>query len=726
MKPGERPLYVLMLSVHGLVRGDRPELGRDADTGGQVLYVAELARALGRRAGIRKVDLVTRLIADPGVSPDYAAPEESLGGTARIVRIPFGPRRYIRKELLWSHLDTLADRCLQLLREQGDVPDVIHSHYADAGFVGRILSQSLGVPQIHTGHSLGRVKKQRMLASGRKEAALERSFNFSRRIAAEEETLAHASLLIASTRQEFAEQWALYENFDDRRSVVIPPGTDTSRFSPWREDGDEQASLLVEPFLRHPAKPLILTICRPAERKNLHRLVVAYGEDPDLQEAANLAVVAGNREDIRGLEESERNVYTDLLLDVDRFDLWGRVAFPKKHRPEDVPRLYRLAARRHGVFINPALTEPFGLTLIEAAASGLPVVATEDGGPRDILENCRNGLLVDPLDTSAISAALKSAISDPDRWRTWSRLGLAGVRRHYSWEAHVKSYHKALLHVIRRERKRVRRTFAVSSGSARPPVRAVEFFLVSDIDNTLLGDKAGLGVLLRWLRRNRARVGFGVATGRVLPRALAVLAEWDVPAPDVLITGVGSEITWGDGLRPDDDWSRHIRHGWRPDALEEALASVPGLTRQPQGKQGEFKVSYDVDPALAPPIERISRLLNGRGLPARLIFSHEKYLDVLPPRASKGLAIRYLAFRQKLSLRRFLVSGDSGNDVEMLLGDTLGVVVGNHSPELETLRGLDQIYFAEASYARGILEGIRHYGFGTRPAGSADRVAPHA
>jgi len=290
----------------------------------------------------------------------------------------------------------------------------------------------------------------------------------------------------------------------------------------------------------------------------------------------------------------------------------------------------------------------------------------------------------------------------------------------------VKSYHNALRHVIRRERKRVRRTFAVSSGGALPPVRAVEFFLVSDIDNTLLGDKAGLGVLLRWLRRNRARVGFGVATGRVLPRALAVLAAWDVPAPDLLITGVGSEITWGDGLRPDDDWSRHIRHGWRPAALEEILASVPGLTRQPEDKQGEFKVSYDVDPALAPPIERISRLLHGRGLPARLIFSHEKYLDVLPPRASKGLAIRYLAFRQKLSLRRFLVSGDSGNDVEMLLGDTLGVVVGNHSPELESLRGLDQIYFAEASFARGILEGIRHYGFGTRPAASADRVVLHA
>ncbi|MGE5346401.1 MAG: HAD-IIB family hydrolase [Acidithiobacillales bacterium] len=723
MKAEGRPLYILMLSPHGLVRGKNPELGRDADTGGQVLYVLELVRALGRLPGIRKVDLVTRLIQDEGVSSDYAAPEESLGGTARIVRIPFGPRRYIRKELFWNHLDTLVDRCLQLLREQGDLPDVIHSHYADAAYVGRLLSQSLGVPQIHTGHSLGRVKRQRLLAAGRKESSLERQFNFNRRIAAEEEAVAHASLVIASTRQEMTEQWALYENFDARRSQVIPPGVDTARFSPWREDRDEQAAALVDKFLRQPRKPLILTICRPAERKNLHRLLVAYGEDQALQEKANLAIVAGNREDIRGLDEDERRVYTDLLLDVDRHDLWGRVAIPKKHRREDVPALYRIAARRHGVFVNPALTEPFGLTLIEAAASGLPVVATEDGGPRDIIENCRNGLLVDPLDPAAIATALRSALSDAERWRTWARNGLHGVRRHYTWEAHVKSYLKSVNQLRRRERKRVRRTFALSRGGAGFRIRSVGHFLVSDIDNTLLGDREGLRVLLRWLRRNRSRVGFGVATGRVLPRALAVLSEWDVPVPDVLITGVGSEVTWGPDLQRDEDWSRHIRHGWRPDAIEGAVSSLPGLTRQPDEKQGEFKVSYDVDPETAPPIEQITRLLNSRSLQARLIFSHEKYLDVLPARASKGLAIRYLAFRQKLPLQRFLVAGDSGNDVEMLLGDTLGIVVGNHSPEVEPLRGLDQIYFAEASYARGILEGIRHYGFAARPAGEPGRTA---
>ena len=70
-----------------------------------------------------------------------------------------------------------------------------------------------------------------------------------------------------------------------------------------------------------------------------------------------------------------------------------------------MPELYRLAARRRGVFVNPALTEPFGLTLVEAAASGLPVVSTADGGPRDILDACGHGELVDATDPDAIAEA---------------------------------------------------------------------------------------------------------------------------------------------------------------------------------------------------------------------------------------------------------------------------------------------------------------------------------
>jgi sucrose-phosphate synthase len=170
----ENPIYVLMISMHGLIRGYDMELGRDADTGGQTTYVIELARALAKHSNVEKVDLLTRLIEDPNLSEDYAQPEEDLGDGARIVRLPCGPKRYLRKELLWPHLDQAVDKCLSFLRQQGRLPDLIHTHYADAGYVGQQLSLLLGIPQAHTGHSLGRPKLERMLASGRKPHVLEK------------------------------------------------------------------------------------------------------------------------------------------------------------------------------------------------------------------------------------------------------------------------------------------------------------------------------------------------------------------------------------------------------------------------------------------------------------------------------------------------------------------------------------------------------------------------
>lgn len=714
----EQRINILMLSLHGLIRGHDLELGRDADTGGQVTYVIELARALGRNPIVENVDLLTRLIEDPEVSPDYAQPIEKLGPNARIVRLPFGPQRYLRKEVLWKHLDHLVDRCLLYLRSQEKLPDIIHTHYADAGYVGMQLSQLLGIAQVHTGHSLGRCKLQRMLDAGRREQPLERQFNFGRRIAAEEEVLSHASLIVTSTRQEIAEQYGRYRNFDPQRCSMIPPGTDTSRFSPpGRRKIPDSVVRMIDRFLEEPEKPFILAICRPDARKNLQRLLIAYGEDAALQEKANLVIIAGNRDDIPAMEESQQQVLTDLLFALDRFDLWGKVAIPKHHTMDDVPDFYRLAARRRGVFVNPALTEPFGLTLIEAAASGLPVVATEDGGPSDIIANCRNGLLLNPLDTNAIAHNLRTALENPKTWRNWARNGISGVKRHYTWDGHVTKYLKTVNRVLRKGRKRLRRELAAFKHERKSPLPLVKQALVSDIDHTLIGERRGLQRLIEWLRDHADKVAFGVATGRSLESAVKVLKKWRVPMPDVLITSVGTEINYGHGLRPDTGWAKHIRHQWRRDRLQEALDGIPGIALQAEENQREFKISYNVMPKLLLPLNELYARLVSLNLRANLIYSHQAYLDILPVRASKGQAIRYLAYKWGLPLNTFLVAGDSGNDAEMMIGDTLGVIVGNHSSELKFLRGHHQVYFAGAGNAHGILEGIEYYRF--------DALSPH-
>lgn len=702
----EEGLYVVLVSVHGLFRGYDLELGRDADTGGQTTYVLELARALARSSRVRQVDLLTRRVLDGRVAAEYGEPLEIIAPRARIVRIAFGPRRYLRKEALWPHLDSFLDGAIRHFRRVGRAPDLIHAHYADAGYVGAQLAQLLGTPFVFTGHSLGRVKRERLLEGGARAETLEAQYHLSQRIEAEEVALENAAFVVASTRQEIEQQYRRYENYRPRRMKVIPPGVDLTRFRPMRR-GEPLPPVAerVHRFLADPEKPMILALSRPDPRKNVTALVEAYAADPSLREAANLVLILGARDDIRAMEDGPRKVLQDLLYLIDRHDLYGHVAYPKAHAPEDVPDLYRLAARSGGVFVNPALTEPFGLTLLEAAASGLPVVATEDGGPREILRNCRNGLLVNPLDRESIASALRDVLSVRSRWRRFAKNGLKGVTARYSWDGHVDTYLKQLRGVVRKRRDD---TF---SGDRTSRLPGVERLLVCDIDNTLLGDPRSLNELVSVLGENKGTLGWGVATGRRLESAIKVLKEWNLPLPDLLITAVGTEIHYTPNLTPDKAWWRHIDYRWRPDALASALDGVPGLKLQPKLEQRRFKLSYYVDRARFPGVSKLRRILRHRDLAAKLIYSHEAYLDLLPIRASKGLAVRHLGLRWGISPERMLVAGDSGNDEEMLAGDTLGVVVGNYSPELERLRGRHRIHFAERRYAGGILEGIERYRF---------------
>ena len=699
--------YFMLLSIHGLVRGTDLELGRDADTGGQIKYAVELARSLIEHPDVDRVDLLTRLVIDPRVDESYAEPIEELSPGVRIVRIRCGPNRYLAKESLWPHLDSFVDNTLQYIRSLGRAPDLVHGHYADAGYVASRLAGVLNVPMAFTGHSLGRVKRQRLIDQGVKPETIEKRYKITRRIEAEENALDNASFVVASTHQEVEEQYALYDHYQPRRMIVIPPGVDLSRFMPPKPGWRPPAPVFdARPrFLSDWSKPAILAISRPDPRKNIPALVRAYGENERLRKKANLVVIAGNRDDLREMDKGTRGVLMEILALVDRYDLYGSVAYPKHHHPDDVPDLYRWAAKTKGAFVNPALTEPFGLTLIEAAASGLPIVATEDGGPRDITAYCKNGLLIDPLDEKAMGEALLNAISDTKQWKKWSRNGIRGAYRHFSWSGHVNKYKRAAKTANNHYAKR--RVLY----SPRNRLITADRILVADVDNTLTGDAEALQKLVRMLHDAGDRIAVGIATGRSMTLTRNVLKQWKIPTPQLLITSVGSEIHYGPHLVQDKGWNQHICYRWQPDGLREAMAELPGLKLQPPEGQSEFKVSYDVDPDRIPRITDIVRHLRRLRLQANVVYSHQAYLDLLPIRASKGTALRYFATKWDIPLERCLVAGDSGNDMEMLTGNTLGVVVGNYSEELEALRGEPHIYFADAHHAAGIIEGIEHYDF---------------
>lgn len=712
-------------SVHGLIRGENIELGRNADTGGQVKYLIEFAKALGTRPDVKRVNIFTRLIDDKTLSSDYAQPIEHVAENVRIIRIQCGGRKYIRKELLWPHLDEFVDKTLKFVKDHDLIPDVVHGHYADAGYIARELSAFWGVPCIFTGHSLGRVKKLDLEESGMGTEEMQKKFRIGRRIAVEEEILSNADLVIASTTQEIREQYGLYQSGSIARFCVIPPGIDITRFYPfydnWLQEEVElhereqakQAQFYVrkelDRFLMYPEKPLILALSRPDRRKNISGLISAYGQDKELQAIANLAVFAGIRKDISDMDTNEQEVLTELLLLMDKFDLYGKLAIPKRHDVEyEVPELYRLIAQKQGVFVNPAFKENFGLTLIEAAATGLPVVATNTGGPHDIVENCQNGLLVDVNNPQEMTQAIKTILVDQEFWKTCSQNGIAGVREHYTWEAHTQKYLEQLRQLTGQTHPT--RTDFTPPKAIGKKFSHVQKFFFSDIDDTLIGDDEALVRLMNVLNTHHEQVGFGMVTGRPLPSVQDVLVEYNISMPDMIISSVGTEIYYGADLLPDKGWVSHISVGWEPEKIKTILNAIPFLHLQEQEAQREFKISYFMEPG-EEQITKIHQVLTEQRLRYTLIYSREMFLDILPYRASKGKAIRYLSYKWNIPLGNIVVAGDSENDEDMLRGEMLGIIVGNHHEELDKLQGLRHIYFASAHYAAGILEGFEHYRF---------------
>src|SRR5690606_9966564 len=111
-----------------------------ADTGGQIRYVLELATTLAKHPGVSQVDLFTRRIRDKRVSPDYSQEIEQLAENCRIVRLPCGPSRYLRKERLWPYLDEFIDAITSFTTREGRTPSIIHGHYADAGYVAHAVA----------------------------------------------------------------------------------------------------------------------------------------------------------------------------------------------------------------------------------------------------------------------------------------------------------------------------------------------------------------------------------------------------------------------------------------------------------------------------------------------------------------------------------------------------------------------------------------------------------
>lgn len=230
--------------------------------------------------------------------------------------------------------------------------------------------------------------------------------------------------------------------------------------------------------------------------------------------------------------------------------------------------------------------------------------------------------------------------------------------------------------------------------------------LVTDLDGTLLGDDAALARFRSWLAPRRADLGLAYASGRHVASIRALVAADVLPPPDAVISAVGTEVHDRDWIAF-PGWSERFV-GWDAERVREVLRPFRRLTLQPSEFQSPVKTSYEVDGLTAEDEATIGRTLADAGLPATVVHSGGRFVDILPAVAGKGRATRFLVDAWSIPPDHVLVFGDSGNDTELLTSGFRGTMVANAQPELRSAVA-PEVYLSPKAFADGVIDGATHW-----------------
>ncbi|HWA29436.1 MAG TPA: glycosyltransferase [Lacunisphaera sp.] len=398
-----------MISTHGYVAA-RPPLGA-ADTGGQVVYVLELSKKLAQLG--YHVDIWTRQFAGQPAS-------EPVAERVRILRMPCGGPDFLPKEYLCDHLAEWNENALRHIAAEGLEYRFINSHYWDAGLAGQHLAATLGIPHVHTPHSLGSWKKKQMETDAPQSAAdFERRYNFGRRIAAERQLYLDCATVLATTpsqRELIIQDYGIPEE----KVGMVPAGYDDARFFA----AGETTRAAIRARLGFHGK-VILALGRLARNKGYDLLVDAFSFVARREADAVLHLAVGGSE----MNENERTILAELKERAARTGYGDRIHFGSFIPDEQLPDYYRAA----DVFALSSRYEPFGMTAIEAMASGVPTVVTIHGGLHRVLSAGRHALFADPFDPSSLGAAMCRVLRGARLRERLSLMGANLARNLFTW-----------------------------------------------------------------------------------------------------------------------------------------------------------------------------------------------------------------------------------------------------------------------------------------------------
>ena len=400
---------IAMISTHGYVAAI-PPLGA-ADTGGQVVYVVELSKKLAQLGF--EVDIWTRRFDD---QPDF----DVVNDRVRVIRVPCGGNQFITKEYLFEHIPDWNENALRFIQKHQLKYHFINSHYWDAGLAGQRLSEVLNIPHVHTPHSLGLWKQRQMERDYPGDTAkFEKQYNFSRRVTDERKLYADCSLVVATTPPQLDFIIQDYGVVPEKVRMV-PPGYDDNRFYPVG-DASREAIRRRLGF----SGQVVLALGRLALNKGYDLLIEAFSLVAQRHPDAVLHLAMGGEES----NPFEKKLFADLRTLAAKSFAPDRIIFDSFISEEDLPDYYRAA----DMFVLSSRYEPFGMTAIEAMASGTPTVVTVHGGLYRALTFGRHGLFADPFDKEDLGITMAKIFRHPRLRARLSRMGAHKARSLFTW-----------------------------------------------------------------------------------------------------------------------------------------------------------------------------------------------------------------------------------------------------------------------------------------------------
>ncbi|KAE8021898.1 hypothetical protein FH972_007748 [Carpinus fangiana] len=480
---------VVIFSPHGYF-GQADVLGLP-DTGGQVVYILDQVKALEEELLARikqhglnvkpQILVVTRLIPDARGTKCNEEMEQ-INGTkySNILRVPFQTkngvlRQWVSRFDIYPYLERFTqDATAKILDLMEGKPDLVIGNYTDGNLVASLMASKLGITQATIAHALEKTKYE---DSDIKWKELDPKYHFSCQFIADTIAMNATDFVIASTYQEIAgskDRPGQYEshaaftlpglcrvvsgiNVFDPKFNIAAPGADQSVYFPYsekegrftsfhpaieellysKEDNNEHIG-----YLADRKKPIIFTMARLDVVKNITGLTEWYGKNKRLRSLVNLVVVGGFFDPSKSKDREEMSEIKKMHTLIEKYQLKGQIRWIAAQTDRNRNgELYRCIADTKGAFVQPALYEAFGLTVIEAMNCGLPTFATNQGGPAEIIVDGVSGFHIDPSygddSSNKIADFFEKCKVDDTYWSKFSVAGLQRINECYTWKIYA-------------------------------------------------------------------------------------------------------------------------------------------------------------------------------------------------------------------------------------------------------------------------------------------------